>query len=119
MFSNQLVGKFKKLWDGIDCLLEPQLQLHMEPKAKKYNSLLVHQREKVENLIQKLVDVDIIERVTDDPTDPVTLLYILYFFFLFRILFILGKVQFGFWPFFTVTRRHRFTFTYFKSPVWF
>ena len=61
-FRDRLVDKFPKLWDGIGCL-------RGQPK---YNRVPFHRREKVEKEIQKLVDADIIERVTDGPTEWVS-----------------------------------------------
>ena len=75
-FSDRLVDKFRKLWDGIGYLRGQQLQLHIDPSvpviATKYNRVPFHQREKVEKETQKLVDADIIERVTDGPTEWVS-----------------------------------------------
>ena len=75
-FSDRLVDKFPKLWDGIGCLRGQQLQLHIDPSvppiATKYNRVPFHRREKVEKEIQKLVVADIIERVIDGPTEWVS-----------------------------------------------
>ena len=72
-FSDRLVDKFLKLWDGISSLHGQQLQLHINPSvlpiATKHNQVTSHRMEKVEKEIQKLVDADIIERVTNGPTE--------------------------------------------------
>ena len=56
-FSDRLVDKFPKLWDGISCVRGQQLQLHIDPSvppiAAKYNRVPFHPREKVEKEIKK------------------------------------------------------------------